>query len=148
MVSLTGVASAAARARLTGGKRRVEEGSHSQHRLAKSLRVAVEHAASLAEGVDDVQRGDCRALGVLSVGDGVTDDALDEALQDAADLLIHDAGDALDTASAGEAADRWLSDAADVVLEGSLLAADAFCVTGFLTLGHWNNLYGSIERST
>ena len=114
--------------------------AHCEHLVPAVLRVAVEHAASLAEGVDDVQRGDCRALGVLGVGDGVTDDALDEALQDAADLLVHDAGDALDTASAGEAADRWLGDAADVVLEGSLLAADAFGVTGFLTFGHWNNL--------
>ena len=32
------------------------------------------------EGVDDVERGDRLPLGVLSVGDGVADDGLEEGL--------------------------------------------------------------------
>lgn len=38
--------------------------------------------------VDDVERGDRLALGVLGVGDGITDDALEEGLEDGAGLLI------------------------------------------------------------
>ena len=40
------------------------------------------------QGVDDVQRGDGLSLGVLSVGDGVTDDTLEEGLEDTSGLLI------------------------------------------------------------
>ena len=49
---------------------------------------AVQGAALALEGVDDVQRRDRLPLGVLSVGDGVTDDTLEEALQDTAGLLV------------------------------------------------------------
>ena len=80
---------------------------------------------------------------MLGVGDGVADDALDEPLEDAADLLVHDAGDALDTTAAGEAADGGLRDTADIVFERALLAADAFRVTGFLSFGHFTEKYGS-----
>ena len=40
----------------------------------------VERAALALEGVDHVERGDRLTLGVLGVGDGVTDDALEEGL--------------------------------------------------------------------
>lgn len=40
------------------------------------------------KGVDDVEGGDRLALGVLSVGDGITDDALEEGLEDRAGLLV------------------------------------------------------------
>lgn len=48
----------------------------------------VQGAALALEGVDDVQRGDGLALGVLGVGDGVTDDTLEEGLQDTTGLLV------------------------------------------------------------
>ena len=48
----------------------------------------VQGAALSLESVDDVQRGDGLALGVLSVGDGVTDDTLEEGLQDTTGLLV------------------------------------------------------------
>ena len=40
------------------------------------------------ESVDDVERGDGLALGVLSVGDSVTNDTLKEGLQDTTGLLV------------------------------------------------------------
>jgi hypothetical protein len=49
---------------------------------------AVEGAALALEGVDDVEGGDGLALGVLGVRDGVTDDRLEERLEDAAGLLV------------------------------------------------------------
>ena len=48
----------------------------------------VEGTALALEGVDNVEGGDGLALGVLGVGDGVTDDALEEGLQDTARLLV------------------------------------------------------------
>jgi hypothetical protein len=45
---------------------------------------------------------------VLRVGHGVTDDVLEEDLEDTARLLVDEAGDALDTTTAREAADRRL----------------------------------------
>lgn len=48
----------------------------------------VKGAALSLESVDDIEGGDSLALGVLSVGDGVTDDTLKEGLQDTTGLLV------------------------------------------------------------
>jgi len=48
----------------------------------------VKGAALALEGVDDVEGGDSLALGVLSVGDGVTDDTLEEGLQYTTGLFV------------------------------------------------------------
>ena len=69
---------------------------------------AVEGAALPLEGVDDVKGSDGLAAGVLSVGDGVTDDVLEEDLEDTTGLLVDQAGDTLDTTTASEAADGGL----------------------------------------
>jgi hypothetical protein len=61
---------------------------------------AVEGASLPLEGVDDVHGGDGLPLGVLGVGDGVTDHVLQEHLQHAAGLLVDEARDALDSAAA------------------------------------------------
>lgn len=49
---------------------------------------AVEGTALALESVDNVEGGDGLALGVLSVGDGVTDDTLEEGLEDTTGLLV------------------------------------------------------------
>jgi len=48
----------------------------------------VEGATLALEGVDDIHGGDGLPLGVLGVGDGVTDDVLQEDLQDSTGLLV------------------------------------------------------------
>jgi hypothetical protein len=48
----------------------------------------VEGAALALESVDNVEGGDSLALGVLSVGDGVTDNALEEGLEDTTGLFV------------------------------------------------------------
>ena len=78
---------------------------------------AVEGAALPLEGVDDVEGGDGLPLGVLGVGHGVADHVLQEHLEDGAGLLVDQPGDALDTATAGQAADGGLGDALDVVAQ-------------------------------
>lgn len=61
-------------------------------KMVKSARhlttETVQGTALALEGVDDVQRGDSLALGVLGVGDSVTNDTLKEGLEDGASLLV------------------------------------------------------------
>ena len=95
------------------------------------------------EGVHDVEGGHGLSLGVLSVGDGVTNDGAEEALEDITDLLVDVEGDSLDTAASGESADRGLGDALDsgtgatalVTLDGNLSNAFATFAT-FSNAGH------------
>lgn len=69
------------------------------------------------EGVDDVERGDSLALGVLSVGDSVTNDTLKEGLENTAGLLVDHGRDTLDTTTTRETTDGWLGDTLDVVTQ-------------------------------
>jgi hypothetical protein len=54
---------------------------------------------------------------VLSVGDGITDDTLEEGLEDTTGLLVDHSGDTLDTTTTGETADSGLGDTLDVVTQ-------------------------------
>ena len=48
----------------------------------------VQSAALSLESVDNIEGGDGLSLGVLSVGDGVSDDTFEEGLQDTAGFLV------------------------------------------------------------
>ncbi len=48
----------------------------------------VEGTALSLESVDDIKGGDGLALGMLGVGDGITDDALEERLEDTTGLFV------------------------------------------------------------
>lgn len=69
------------------------------------------------KSVDDVKGGDGLALGVLSVGDGVTDDTLKEGLEDTTGLLVDHGRDTLDTTTTSETTDSGLGDTLDVVTQ-------------------------------
>ena len=49
---------------------------------------SVESPALSLQSVDNVHGGHCLPLGVLGVGDGITDDVLEEHLQDTTGLLV------------------------------------------------------------
>jgi hypothetical protein len=53
---------------------------------------AVQGAALALESVDDIEGGDGLALGVLGVGDGIADDALEEGLEDTTGLFVDHCG--------------------------------------------------------
>ena len=78
---------------------------------------AVKSAALTLEGVDDVERSDGLALGVLGVGDSVADDTLEEGLENTAGLLVDHGGDTLDTTTTRETTDSGLGDTLDVVAQ-------------------------------
>ena len=77
------------------------------------------------EGIDDIHGGDSLPLGVFGVGDSIPDDVLKEDLEDSTGLLIDEARDTLDTATARQTADGGLGDALDVVPEDLPVALGA-----------------------
>jgi hypothetical protein len=98
------------------------------------MRKQEELTALALESVDDVERSDGLALGVLSVGDSVTDDTLKEGLQDTTGLLVDHGGDTLDTTTASETADSGLGDTLDVVAQDLAVTLGATLAETLTTL--------------
>ena len=107
---------------------------------AKDLAAETVQGAALAlERVDDIHGGDGLSASVLGVGHGIADDVLEEHLEDASGLFVDETGDALDTTTASETADRRLRDALDVVTENlavTLGAALSETLTTFTSARH------------
>ena len=76
---------------------------------------SVEGAALTLQSIDDVHGSDGLSLGVLSVGDGISDDVLKEDLEDSTGLLIDETRDTLDSSTASQTPDGGLGDSLDVV---------------------------------
>jgi hypothetical protein len=66
----------------------VVERTANQRMMLRLTTETVQGAALALQGVDDIQGGDGLALGVLSVGDSVTDDTLEEGLEDTTGLFV------------------------------------------------------------
>jgi hypothetical protein len=96
--------------------------------IRKSSTETIDGSALSLEGIDHIHSGDGFSPGVLSVGDGISDDSLEEALKDLPGVIIDEGGDSLDTSSSGEPADGGLGDALNacsgVSLLGGPLGAD------------------------
>ena len=86
---------------------------------------AVECAALALESIDNVHGGHGLAASVLSVGDNIADDVLEEDLEDRAGLFVDETRDTLHTATACETADGRFRDALDVVVEHLAVALGA-----------------------
>lgn len=84
------------------------------------------------EGIDDIHGSDGLSLGVISVSDGVTNDRLEEDVQDSAGLLIDSIADTLDTTTASETTNSGLSDTLQIVA-GNLAMTLSTSLTGSLT---------------
>ena len=67
------------------------------------------------ESVDNIERCDSLSLGVLSVCDGITDNTLEEGLEDTAGFFVDHGGDTLYTTTASKTPDSGLRDTLDVV---------------------------------
>ena len=78
---------------------------------------SVEGSSLSLQGVDDVHGGDGLSAGVLGVGDGITDDVLEEHLEDTSGLLVDEAGDTLDTSTSRQSSDGRLGDSLDVITQ-------------------------------
>lgn len=67
------------------------------------------------QSVDNVERSNSLSLGVLSVSDSVSDNVLQEGLQDTSDFLVDQSRNTLDTTSSGQSSDGWLGNTLNVV---------------------------------
>jgi hypothetical protein len=99
----------------------------------------VEGLSLALEGVDDVHGSDSLTTSMLGVGDGVTDDVLEEDLEHTAGLLVDETGDTLDTATTSETANGGLGDSLDVIakdLAVTLGASLSKTFASFSATGH------------
>ena len=78
---------------------------------------SVEGSALTLQSVDDIHGGDGLSLGVLGVGDGISDDVLKEDLEDTTGLFVDEAGDTFDTTTTRETANGGLGDTLDVITQ-------------------------------
>ena len=95
---------------------------------------SVQGATLALEGINDVHGSHSLAASMLSVGDSITDDVLEEDLEHGAGLLIDEARDALDTTAASEAANGRLGDALDVITENLAMTLGASLSESFTSL--------------
>jgi hypothetical protein len=77
------------------------------------------------QSVDDIHGGDSLPLGMLGVGDGITDDILKEHFENTTGLLIDETRDTLDTTSASKTADGGLGDTLDVITQDFAMTLSA-----------------------
>ena len=82
---------------------------------ARLTSESVQGTSLAFQSVDDVHGGDCLSLGVLSVGDCISDHVLEEDLEDSSGFFVDESRDTLDTTSASQTADGWFRDTLDVV---------------------------------
>jgi len=86
---------------------------------------SVEGSALSLESIDDVHGCDGLPLGMLCVGDGITDHVFQENFKNTTGLLIDETGDSLYTTSASKTTDGWLGDTLDVITKNFSVALGA-----------------------
>ena len=112
-----------------------------------SASESVKGSALSLESIDDVESGDGLSLGVFGVGDGISDNVLEEVSEDNSGLVIDERADSLNSTSSGESSDGWLGDSKDGFLDslgsmslGSLFTGDLSEFTS-LTSVSWSHLF-------
>ena len=93
--------------------------------MTNSTFEAIESTSLPLESIDHIHGGDGLPLGVLGVGDGITDDILEEHLQDTTGLFVDQTADSLDTTSASKTADGGLGDTLDVITQDFAMTLSA-----------------------
>ena len=85
------------------------------------------------EGIDDIHSGDSFSSGVLSVGDSISDNLLEERSEDSSGVIIDERGDSLDTTSSAESSD---SGSSDTINSGSSGLSGVSLATSFANTFH------------
>ena len=100
---------------------------------------SVESTSLSLQSVDNIHSGDCLSLGVLSVGNSITDDILQKDLENTTSLLVDETRDSLHTTTASKTTDGWLGDSLDVItkdLPVALCASLSETFASFATSRH------------
>lgn len=78
---------------------------------------SVKGPALSLQSIDNIHGGDCLALGVLCVCDGITDHVLQENLQHTSGFFVDQARDSLHSTTASQTANCWLGYTLDVITQ-------------------------------
>ena len=100
---------------------------------------SVQGASLTFQSVDNIHGGDSLPLGVLSVGDSISDHVLQENLQDSTGFLVDQSADSFDTTTTCQSTDGGLRDSLDVVtknLSVTLGASFSQSFSSFTTSRH------------
>ena len=111
---------------------------------------SVQGPALSLESIDDVHGCDGLPLGVLCVGDGITDDVLKEYFEYTTGLFVDQARDTLDTTTSRQTADGGLGDTLNVITQYfamTLSASLAKSFSSFTTSSHVELVYDTDEDS-
>ena len=76
---------------------------------------SVESSALSFQSVDNIESSNSLPLSVLGVGNGISDNVLQENFEDASGLFVDQSGDSLDTTSSRQSSNGWLGDTLDVI---------------------------------
>ena len=109
-------------------------------RLRNLTTKSVQGTALALQSVDNIHGGDGLSLGVLSVGDCISDHILQECLQHSTGLLVDQTADSLHSTTASKTPDGWLGDSLDVVPENlpvTLCASFSKTFASFATSRHF-----------
>ena len=77
----------------------------------------IESAPLAFQSVDNIHGSDSLSLGVLGVGDGITDHVLQKYLENTASFFVDETGHTLHTTTTSQATNCSLGDSLDVVAE-------------------------------
>ena len=93
----------------------------------------VQSAALTLEGVHNIEGSDSFTSGVLSVGDGVTDNVLKEDFEHSSGLFVDESRDTLDSTTSSQSTDGGLGDTLDIVTQDLAVALGSTFAQSFST---------------
>ena len=85
----------------------------------------VKGTALSLESVDNIHSGDSLSLGVLSVGNSITNDVFQENLEDTTGFFVDQARDTLDTPTTSQTTNSGLCDTLDVITKNFTMTLGA-----------------------
>lgn len=124
--------------------------SEDGQRMKSLAAETVEGPALSLESVDDVHGSYSFSFGVLGVGDGITDDVLQENLQHTSCFFVDETGDALHATTTCETANGWLRDPLDVVAKNltvTLRTSFSESLSALSTARHGDHRRNSLSKT-
>jgi hypothetical protein len=92
-------------------------------RKSRNLTTETVKGTALAlEGIDDIEGCDSLSLGVLGICDCITNNTLEEGLENTTGLFVDHGRNTLDTTTTRETSDSWLGDTLDVITKNLAMA--------------------------
>lgn len=111
------------------------------HKSISLTAETVEGTSLSLESVDDVHGRHRLPLGVFRVRHSVTDDVLEEDLQDTTGLFVDETRDTFDSTTTGKTTDGRLGDALDVVTQDFTMTFGASFAESFASFAATSHFY-------